>query len=172
MKPIMSPWFNFFEMAGGAAATLLGLLFVSASVNAKAILSDAHRSSRRLAEQAFQNYLVILIVSLGAMLPRPALWGFGDFILGTSAIWAVWVVIRMVEALREGARSGSPFKLARRYTASVIGFGMLVYSGADISFAHKDMLDYTAVGILVLLISATIVSWELLLSIAGATGAD
>ena len=168
----MGAWANFFEMTGGAAATLLGLLFVSASVNAKAILSDAHRSSRRLAEQAFQNYLVILIVSLGAMLPRAALWGFGDFILGASAIWAVWVVIRMSQAFHEGTRSGSPFKLARRYTASVIGFGMLVYSGAGISFQHRDLLDYTAIGILILLISATIVSWELLLAIAGARGAD
>ena len=164
----MAAWASFFEMIGGAAATLLGLLFVSTSVNAKAILSDAHRHSRRLAEQAFQNYLVILIVSLGAMLPRPAIWGFGDFVLGASAIWVVWVVVRVIEALREGAQSGSPFKLARRYTASVIGFGMLVYSGAGISFAHQDLIDFTAVGVLILLISATIVSWELLLAIAGA----
>ena len=168
----MPPWANFFEMIGGAAATLLGLLFVSTSVNAKAILSDAHRHSRRLAEQAFQNYLVILIVSLGAMLPRPSIWGFSYFILGGSAVWAVWVVIRVAEALRDGAQDGSRFKLARRYTASLIGFALLVYSGGRMAIAHEDMIDFTAVGLLILLISATIVSWELLLSIAGAGAAD
>jgi hypothetical protein len=168
----MTPWFTFFEMIGGAAATLLGLLFVSASVNAKAILSDAHRHSRRLAEQAFQNYLVILIVSLGAVLPRPSMWGFSYFILGGSGVWAVWVLLRVAEALREGAQSGERFKLVRRYVASLIGFGMLVYSGARMAIAREDMLDFTAIGLLVLLVSATVVSWELLLSIAGARDAD
>jgi hypothetical protein len=164
----MSAWQSFFEMTGGAAGTLLGLLFVSASVNAKAILSDAHRHSRRLAEQAFQNYLVILMVSLGAVVPRPSIWGFGYFILGTTVLWAIWVVVRVVSTLRDERAGGSRYQMVRRYIASTIGFGMLVYSGLAISFAHEDLLEYTAIGVLLLLISATVVSWELLLAIAGA----
>jgi hypothetical protein len=163
----LSTWFNFFEMIGGAAATLLGLLFVSVSVNAKRILSDEHRHSRRLAEQAFQNYLAILMVSLGSTIPRQSVWGFAIFIIGVIAVWAVWVVARVFSILRDRNERDSRFRLARRYTSSLIGFGLLVYAGADMALEHLDDLDLVAIGLIVLLTSATIVSWELLLAIAG-----
>ena len=168
----MTAWFSFFEMIGGAAATLLGLLFVSTSVNAKAILSDAHRHSRRLAEQAFQNYLAILMISLSALIPGQSVWGGSFFILVTAGVWAAWVVVRVVGTLRDPLQGSTRLRVVRRYSASVIGFGMLVYSGARMALAHRNELTFTAVGLMLLLISATIVSWELLLAIAGAESAD
>jgi hypothetical protein len=49
----MQIWSGFYTVIAGAAATLLGLLFVAVSINATAILNEADGNSRRLAEQAF-----------------------------------------------------------------------------------------------------------------------
>jgi hypothetical protein len=46
-----------------ASAALLRLLFVSISINAPATLGEGQDHSRRLAEQAFQNYLAVLMVA-------------------------------------------------------------------------------------------------------------
>jgi hypothetical protein len=60
----MQVWFGFYAVAGGAAATLMGLLFVAVSINAAAILNEARGHLQRLAEQAFQNCATVLLVSL------------------------------------------------------------------------------------------------------------
>jgi hypothetical protein len=65
----MKEWLEFYSVIGGSAATLLGLLFVAVSMNAAAILGKAHENSKRLAEQAFQNYLAVMLVSLLAIFP-------------------------------------------------------------------------------------------------------
>ncbi len=41
----MQSWQQFYEMIGGAGATLLGLLFVSVSLNAEQILGPTHKHS-------------------------------------------------------------------------------------------------------------------------------
>jgi hypothetical protein len=65
----MQGWLEFYAVTAGAAATLLGLLFVAVSINATVILGEAREDSKRLVEQAFQNYLAVLLVSLLAIVP-------------------------------------------------------------------------------------------------------
>jgi hypothetical protein len=56
----------------------------------------------------------------------------------------------------------------RRYLLSLAGFATLLYGGLNMSFAKADDHANVAIGLLLLLISATIVSWELLVAMAGA----
>ena len=60
-------WFAY-AVIGAVDATLMGLLFVALSMNAVVALSRGPEGSRRLAEQAFENYLAVLMVSLLALL--------------------------------------------------------------------------------------------------------
>jgi hypothetical protein len=164
-RTLMQAWQQFYEMLGGVAATLLGLLFVSVSINAETILGPAHAHSRHLAEQAFQNYLMVLIVSLLSVIPTMQPASLGQSLLWMSGIWGIWAVSRAVRSIKLAEREGW-FKIVRRYTVTLLGFAMLVYAGLDLLGGAKKTPDLVAVGVMILLISATVVSWELLLKLA------
>jgi len=63
-------WHDFYVVAGGAAAALLGLLFVALTLNADLILTGNRTHLKRIAEQAFQNYTVVLISALLFAMPH------------------------------------------------------------------------------------------------------
>jgi hypothetical protein len=162
----MQAWQNFYEMLGGAAATLLGLLFVSVSMNAEIILGSTHLQSRRLAEQAFQNYLAVLVVGLLVCLPGNGHQSLGYTLLSISAVWSAWALFRLVDTLRNRIIGDTRRNVLRRYLATLFGFGMIAYAAIDLAIGKGDQLTYIAVGAMLLLISATIASWELLTKVA------
>jgi hypothetical protein len=161
----MQSWQQFYEMLGGAAATLLGLLFVSVSLNAETILGPAHKHSKRLAEQAFQNYLAVLMVSLFAAYPEMGPVSLGYTLIWVAGIWGAWAVSRVVPSLAEH-RDTPSFGSARRYLATLTGFGVLVYGGWRMISEKSYHADYIAIGAIILLVSATVVSWDLLIKLA------
>lgn len=162
----MQGWQQFYEMLGGAAATLLGLLFVAVSMNAEIILSSAHKHSRQLAEQAFQNYLAVLVVSLLVELPDNTRGPHGYTLLVISAIWAVWSVIRMRTTLRQPLLGESRADPLRRFIATILGFGLIAYAAYKMVTGQAGYADMVASGAMLLLISATISSWQLLTRVA------
>ncbi len=162
----MQGWNSYYEMAGGASATLLGLLFVSVSVRAEKIFASGNEHSKRLAEQAFQNYLAVLIISLVALLPDLTVPTFGYVLIGTTAIWSFWVVARAVFALSTPSGHEPRLRMFRRYITSLIGFAMLVYSGVQIMLGRGVPGDSVAIALLLLVVAATAVSWQLLIAVA------
>jgi len=162
----MQAWQNFYEMLGGAGATLLGLLFVSVSMNAQIILGSTHMQSRRLAEQAFQNYLAVLVVALLVSLPTISHESLGYTLLSITAIWSGWALVRLVSTLRNPIIGDTQRNVVRRYLATIGGFGLIAYAAISLAFGKGDQNTYIAVGAMLLLISATIASWELLTKVA------
>lgn len=163
----MQAWTSFFEVTAGASATLLGLLFVSVSFNAEAILSEKHRGSRRLAEQAFQNFLAVLMVSLLALIPAISLESLGFSTLAVSAVWVAWVVIRLYQTFAGSPGAGSRIHALRRQLGSLFGFGVLVWASLRMAQGSGDSRVSYGAATIVLLFTATAVSWRLLLELAG-----
>ena len=162
----MEGWHDFYQMIGATAATLLGLLFVSVSLNAETILGEQHQNSRRLAEQAFQSYLAVVFISLMVFFPRITIEGFAQSMLWVTGIWGGWTIVRFVQVIRNPPPNSSLLRALRRYTPSLIGFALLFASGIEMLFLHANETITCGVAMLLLLLSATIVSWELLVQIA------
>jgi hypothetical protein len=160
----MQAWSEFFAVVAAASATLLGLLFVAISVNAAESLGVGHEPSRRLAEQAFQNYLTIILVSLVALLPQLKLTEFGSTALGLTASSSVLVLVRLYFIVAKP--HADRLRTLRRHVASVIGFAMLMFAGLRLALGYGDTRNLFAAATIVLLSSATLVSWELLVRIA------
>jgi len=144
----MQAWFNFYAVIGAAAATLTGLLFVAMSMNAAAALSKGPHGSRRLAEQAFENYLAVLMVSLLALYPDMTPTTFGRVTLSVVAIWTVLVVVRLYQAAAEPSVHETRAAAMRRHISTLIGFGMLIYAAPghrrDRHLRHPGRRQYRA----------------------------
>ncbi len=162
----MQAWFAFYTVTGGASAALLGLLFVAVSMNAAAILGDEHQGSRRLAEQAFQNYLVVLMVSVLALFPQITLTEFSSTALSLTVFSAGWMLVRLYLALTRPADLHSRLFALRRHFAALVGFAMLFAAALLMILRREDHRSWFAASLMVLLFSATEVSWELLMRVA------
>lgn len=162
----MQTWTQLYSITGASAATLLGLLFVAVSVTAPAVSGQMHQNSRRLAEQAFQNYLVVMLVSLLALFPSLTLSELGYATLGITALRGVAALLRLYWAAMKPYELGSRWQSLRRQYPSLIGFGLLIYGAVRMALDLGDNHTLFAAATVVLLFSATVVSWELLLRIA------
>ncbi|HWY60731.1 MAG TPA: hypothetical protein VNW15_02405 [Rhizomicrobium sp.] len=159
-------WAGFFSVIGSASAALLGLLFVSISINAPATLGKGQDHSRRLAEQAFQNYLAVLMVSLLALIPDMSLTTFSKVTLLITGIWVVWVFIRLYQGMMGEGSIRFRIRSLRRHVTSLIGYAMLVITALRMALTGEDERDWFAVAVIILLFSATRVCWQFLVRIA------
>jgi hypothetical protein len=164
----MQGWLQFYAVAGTASATLVGLLFVAVSINAAASLGEGREGSRRLAEQAFQNYVTVILVSLLALFPDAKLSNFGLVALVLSAFPSAWAAVRFYLSIARPTAGEPRLAPLRRHFSSLIGYGMLLYAGAHMALGVGDSRDTFAAATIVLVSSATVVSWELMLRLAGA----
>jgi hypothetical protein len=162
----MQPWSQLYSVTGASAATLLGLLFVAMSVTAPAARGHIHRNTKHLADQAFQNYLVVMLVSLFALFPTLTLRQLGGVTLALTALRAAWTVVRLYWAAMTPYDRGSRMQSLRRQVFSSIGFVLLIYSAFCMVLQRGDQRLMFAVANVLLLTSATTVAWELLLRIA------
>jgi hypothetical protein len=167
----MQTWFGFFALAGGASATLMGLLFVSVSLNTASVFGTKFSHARRMAEQAFQNYMAVLIVSLLALFPTLEIRLLGMISIALTAVQGVWVLVRLYHTVTKTPDPKIRRKAMRRQYSSVLGFGMLLYAAGSMALGDDDSRNTFAAAAMVLLGSATVSSWELLVGV-GRAGAQ
>jgi hypothetical protein len=162
----MQLWTQFYAAIATASAALLGLLFVAVSINVSAALGAEEAVSTRLTEQAFQNYLAVMMVALLALFPGIEPTTFGMVTLITTAGWSIWVVIRFCQTLTQRLERRSRISSVRRHVPSLIGFGILLVSAFRMTLNWGTLYNWLAASTLVLLFSATTASWQLLRRIA------
>jgi hypothetical protein len=162
----LQDWSQLYSVSGGSAATLLGLLFVAVSINASTALGKLHQNSRRLAEQAFQNYIVVMLVSLLALFPSLEQSQLGLATLGLTALRGTLAVIRLYWAAKEPYEVESRLQSLRRQLPSLLGFALLIYAAQAMARGAGEARTTYAAATVTLLFAATTLAWELLLRIA------
>ena len=66
---LATSWHDFYLTAGAAAAALIGLLFVGISINLDEFTTDEGTGIRVLGEQAFANFVFVLLIALFVLVP-------------------------------------------------------------------------------------------------------
>ncbi|HZU25000.1 MAG TPA: hypothetical protein VFA04_05735 [Bryobacteraceae bacterium] len=155
-------------MSGTAAATLIGLLFVAVTLNADLILAGTRPHVKRIAEQAFNNYVAVLIASLFLLIPDQRGKIAGLELASIGIAMGGWAIYRLGSALRAADESFSKKRTQRRLLPSVLGFLLLIASAAQLLLkaGDADALSLAGSGLLLLLIAATGTSWDLLVRVA------
>lgn len=159
----MHAWEAFYLMAGTAAVTLTGLLFVALSMHVAILFREEHARTRQMAFHAFQGYLYVLVTALVFLAPSLSNWTLGVTYLLMNFVLLVRTAWRMRKLPHEGARATSK-RADRAWGLAMPGLGY----GSGMALGLMILLDGIPRGNLLLippllvLASATRTAWSVL----------
>jgi len=162
---LATSWHDFYLTAGAAAAALIGLLFVGVSINLDAFTADEGTGIRLLAEQAFSNFVWVLLIALFVLIPNQDPTSLAIQLAIVGGLGTVRI-LRRVAAFRRGAdRSlGSLYAVRRLGLPGAASIGLLVVAARFPSNPISSF--YWLVGVvLVYLTSAADSAWDLLVEV-------
>ena len=160
-------WHDFYLAAAGASAALLGLLFVGVSINLAAIAAKERPDLRARAGLAFSNLIYVLIVSLVLLTADPEPQGIALSLGAVAGLGLIRTVRGLVSAFRgqRGWRARLP--VLRRVAWTVAADFVIVYVAIVLyTLGDARIVVLLSVGVLILLIGAADVSWEMLVQVS------
>jgi hypothetical protein len=160
--PLGERWHDFYLLAGTAAVTLVGLLFVSLSLHVQVLFQREHGHFREMALQAFQGYLYVLVSALVFLLPannpRWQLWTYGAINVA-MLIRGLFRVPAFLKARR--ARFGSAAG-AGRFGLPFVAYGLGILASVEGLRQETNAALTLLAPVMLMLISATRMAWDIL----------
>ncbi len=163
---MLHDWDNFFILAGGAGATMIGLLFVAITVGADLSTPHGLYGTRAFLTPTLILFGSVLLQCLAALSPWPSAWPVG-IILGLCGLTGLVYQIHVILMQRK-IDFASPDWLDWALFSAVptVGYASLI-AGAIGLIAEKSFAPYAIVGAIALLLFAGIYgAWDLTLWIA------
>lgn len=158
-------WHDFYMMIGAAAATLIGLLFVSLSLNVDVITSEANADLRVLATQTFTNFISLLMFAVLFLIPHQVPLGLGLPLLGSGGYGLYISLSRYFEARRKQSRAWGKGGVARRFAIPALGFGTLMIIAVVVLSGNTEGLYWLVPVMIMLVVAASRNAWDLLLGL-------
>ncbi len=165
---MLDGWHEFYELLGTAAAALLALLFVAASIGASVLTYDRAGPTRTYLSPVVFHYSNILFLSLLALIPTLTPLIFGLIILIAAAGSLIYSIFIFVRLLTDGIADFSD-RIAygavpiASYGAGVVAACLLLTHRITVS------LDVIAAASLILLLVNIRNAWDLLIALARRT---
>lgn len=96
------PWHDLFMLFGTASATLVGLLFVAASIGSGFFTLERQAAFRGFVSSSVVIFASVLAASLAGMLPTPS-WTLCGLLIGADGLFGLaWAVLVWRGMLRDG----------------------------------------------------------------------
>lgn len=173
----LTEWTAFFALMGGAAATLLGLLFVAVSVRLNIFHQRQVADVRDFAAFTFGTFLVAIAVAGLAIAPhaRQLTLALSLLLVGVAAFVAIAWIARLWIRLNfpaAGSRSRSTADewRGRAYMLGMSGpYAGLIAVAALLWQSHPEALGWLAVVEGWLLVMGTVAAWVMLSHAGGAS---
>lgn len=155
-------WADFFVAASGSSAALLGLLFVSLSINLEHILKASGLIGR--AAETMMLLGAALIVALLALMPDRSTMQLGVPVLAVGAlVWGVPLVAQL-HGLHTKRRQYLIFETTR-FALRQIATVPLVVAGVLLLMHRPAGLDWLAAGLILCIVVSLATAWILLVEI-------
>jgi len=157
----LEPWHDFYALAGTAAATLMGLLFVALSLRPEVMTDGGPVGLRAWAGQTMSNLIALLIISLFCLMP--------DLDYPTLAISLAIVAVlglgrglhRLVRTI-EAHEPGGWANLLWRLVLPISAYAVVIAVAAAIAFESYEWVDSLVIAVFLLVSSAAGATWALL----------
>ncbi len=163
---VLERWHEFYLLAGTAAVTLVGLLFVALSFHLDALLDDTRAHLLVAARGAFSSYLYVMVFSLMALVPGQSLRIVATWALFSSVAFAVFYLLslRTARGRRDGA--GHDRFLGRRRRMVLLLYALTAIDAAFMFRSRDPVLVLQFMPLIVLqLANAAWTSWDLLVQV-------
>jgi hypothetical protein len=164
---LIAEWHDFYIVAGTAAATLVGLLFVGLSVNVDEVMAPDRPDLRALAEQAFASFTYVLLISLFFLVP-----GQDPLTIGIElAVLGVIGLLRVLQRLVRGYGKASTrqwgfISMARRLGWPALAYLGLLVVALGVAQLRPEALSTHIAVLFILLTSAADSAWDLLVKVS------
>ena len=159
-------WHEFYLLAGTAAVTLVGLLFVSLSFHLEALLHDSKAHLLRAARVTFMYFVFVLVLSLMFLVPAPGPVFMGMWIAAESVIFMGVTLHSMWKTRRVHDPHGHDRFMARRQRAALLAFAFSLANSVALMRDHSPQWLYNYVmPVCLLLGSAAGTAWDLLVQV-------
>lgn len=159
-------WHEFYLMAGTAAVTLVGLLFVALSFHLDTLLHEHRAHLLAAARLAFMNFVYVLMLSLFFLIPDnpPVMLGIACTML--SLVTFGYVLVAGLRSRGRGKTTEHEQFLRRRYLLSGFVMALSIVSSLSFVFDPRPILYYNFVAVVcAMLANAAGMSWDLLVQV-------
>jgi hypothetical protein len=156
-------WHDFYMMVGTAAATLVGLLFVSLSLNVDVITRQENAHLRVLAAQTFTGFLNVVMLAVLFLIPSQTPQGLGLPLLGISAYGLYETVARFLKTRRARPRAWGRGGITLRFVFPALCFVALMVIAVSVLLGQTSGLYWLVSVMILLIVAASRNAWDLLL---------
>lgn len=156
----LTRWQPFFAAVAGATATLVGLLFVSLSINREKITAAENRHLLRLAQRSFGDYLFAMFIALLFLVPNHETYGLAGPLFILAAVRGWFLIRALARAIKEQASTWGGW---REQIFSVLSWLGLIVAGVEI-YRGQILATFILVPVIsLLLVNASMNAWALLI---------
>jgi len=155
-------WETFYATLAGVSATLVGLLFVSLSLNTSFIRGPEGKHLLRIAAQSFSSFLYILTTALVFLIPEQDPFSLGITLIILGGFGFFRIARRVVEAYEEYSPIGKVGQAVQEYWLLVLAYGGMILIAVGVLNDNYEILNYLVFVWMSLLVSASRDAWRLL----------
>ena len=159
-------WHDFYLMAGTAAVTLAGLLFVALSLHLDLLVEAGHEHLLGLSRATLTTFVSVLIASLLMLVPGTSMRMTGLMLVIVALAGLVTTVYFSRHMSKHHGGALSAQQMRRRTLMPMIAYLMILSGGAGVAMGAPEMLFNMIGGVCMILGNAAGTSWELLVRVA------
>ena len=156
-------WHDYYHVIGDAAAALMGLLFVSLSLNVKEITRKANADLRMVAAQTFTSFICLIMFAVLFLIPDQGPMGLGLPMLGIDLVMLYVTVQRFWKARRKQSRFWRRGRLVLRFAIPAVCFMTILIVAITVLLGKTGGLYWFVPVTISLIWDASINAWNLLL---------
>lgn len=162
---VFAGWHEFYLLAGTAAVTLVGLLFVSLSFNLDVLLHESRAHMLAHARSTLLVFSYVLVVSLGVLIPQQSALQLGVFITVASFIVGT-IHARSMRLPRGTAPTKFERTMRRRGRIYLIGYSIAFLTGVGMLATREPQMLFSMITVICMMLgNAMGVSWDLLVEV-------
>jgi hypothetical protein len=162
---MLEGWHEFYGLLGTAAAALVALLFVAASIGANVFTAESAGATRTFMSPVVFHYSNIMFLSLIALIPDQTVQSFGAVIAVAAMGSLIYSIIIFVRVWRHSMADA--FDRVAYGSVPIISYTLgLVVAWLLLTGSRKAGLNLLATSALLLLVVNIRNAWDLMLSLS------